>query len=235
MTILYAEDDSMTVMEVQEKLENNGYEVIVAYDGNEALEKFIACKPDLIVLDVDMPGKDGLEVLQFIRLQDSQTPVIIYSCLIDEEKQIKGLEWGANVYLLKNYSPTLLLAQIQRCIARSGEEVIRLSKQVEYDFSACNLRVSDVVYHLTMLENKIFSILCKNRNTLVAREDLLKAGCINGRMGTHHPFYFAGTGIDESQGITVFIKMSCLAVRTETVVSNTVGNDSDGQIVSQWA
>ena len=127
MTILYAEDDSMTVMEVQEKLENNGYEVIVAYDGNEALEKFIACKPDLIVLDVDMPGKDGLEVLQFIRLQDSQTPVIIYSCLIDEEKQIKGLEWGANVYLLKNYSPTLLLAQIQRCIARSGEEVIRLS------------------------------------------------------------------------------------------------------------
>lgn len=165
MTILYAEDDSMTVMEVQEKLENNGYEVIVAYDGNEALEKFIACKPDLIVLDVDMPGKDGLEVLQFIRLQDSQTPVIIYSCLIDEEKQIKGLEWGANVYLLKNYSPTLLLAQIQRCIARSGEEVIRLSKQVEYDFSACNLRVSDVVYHLTMLENKIFSILCKNRNT----------------------------------------------------------------------
>ena len=99
MTILYAEDDSMTVMEVQEKLENNGYEVIVAYDGNEALEKFIACKPDLIVLDVDMPGKDGLEVLQFIRLQDSQTPVIIYSCLIDEEKQIKGLEWGANVYL----------------------------------------------------------------------------------------------------------------------------------------
>ena len=50
MTILYAEDDSMTVMEVQEKLENNGYEVIVAYDGNEALEKFIACKPDLIVL-----------------------------------------------------------------------------------------------------------------------------------------------------------------------------------------
>lgn len=57
MTILYAEDDSMTVMEVQEKLENNGYEVIVAYDGNEALEKFIACKPDLIVLDVDMPEK----------------------------------------------------------------------------------------------------------------------------------------------------------------------------------
>ena len=53
MTILYAEDDSMTVMEVQEKLENNGYEVIVAYDGNEALEKFIACKPDLIVLDVE--------------------------------------------------------------------------------------------------------------------------------------------------------------------------------------
>ena len=78
MTILYAEDDSMTVMEVQEKLENNGYEVIVAYDGNEALEKFIACKPDLIVLDVDMPGKDGLEVLQFI--QDIRTSLISTTC-----------------------------------------------------------------------------------------------------------------------------------------------------------
>lgn len=68
MTILYAEDDSMTVMEVQEKLENNGYEVIVAYDGNEALEKFIACKPDLIVLDVDMPGKDGFRIVKHLSL-----------------------------------------------------------------------------------------------------------------------------------------------------------------------
>ena len=146
MTILYAEDDSMTVMEVQEKLENNGYEVIVAYDGNEALEKFIACKPDLIVLDVDMPGKDGLEVLQFIRLQDSQTPVIIYSCLIDEEKQIKGLEWGANVYLLKNYSPTLLLAQIQRCIARSGEEAGWNSQAPN-----CSLQLNKMVSRLRKL------------------------------------------------------------------------------------
>ena len=57
MTILYAEDDSMTVMEVQEKLENNGYEVIVAYDGNEALEKFIACNTDRDVLKWNILGK----------------------------------------------------------------------------------------------------------------------------------------------------------------------------------
>ena len=107
MTILYAEDDSMTVMEVQEKLENNGYEVIVAYDGNEALEKFIACKPDLIVLDVDMPGKDGLEVLQFIRLQDllkagwnSQAP----NCSLQLNKMVsrlrKLLKGDHSVYIL---------------------------------------------------------------------------------------------------------------------------------------
>ncbi len=179
MKILYAEDDPMTVMEVQEKLEQAGFDVVIANNGNDALEKYEHCNPDLVILDVDMPGRNGLEVLQFIRLHDSRTPVIIYSCLIEEERQIKGLEWGANVYLLKNYTPTLLLAQVHRSFARSGDEVIRLGKEVEYDFSTCNLKVSNVVHHLTMLENKIFAMLCKNRNSLVSREDLLRAGWSN--------------------------------------------------------
>ena len=138
MTILYAEDDSMTVMEVQEKLENNGYEVIVAYDGNEALEKFIACKPDLIVLDVDMPGKDGLEVLQFIRLQDSQTPVIIYSCLIDEEKQrleetMVGASPKIQAFLESHESSTLKTAASLAEILRRPEMKYEYLKETKGD------------------------------------------------------------------------------------------------------
>ena len=156
MTILYAEDDSMTVMEVQEKLENNGYEVIVAYDGNEALEKFIACKPDLIVLDVDMPGKDGLEVLQFIRLQDSQTPVIIYSCLIDEEKQrleetMVGASPKIQAFLESHESSTLKTAASLAEILRRPEMKYEYLKEIdperpELSWDVCEQVEIDIKY-----------------------------------------------------------------------------------------
>ena len=150
MTILYAEDDSMTVMEVQEKLENNGYEVIVAYDGNEALEKFIACKPDLIVLDVDMPGKDGLEVLQFIRLQDSQTPVIIYSCLIDEEKQrleetMVGASPKIQAFLESHESSTLKTAASLAEILRRPEMKYEYLKEIDEEYPDLPYEVTEQV------------------------------------------------------------------------------------------
>ena len=138
ITVLYAEDDSMTVMEVQEKLEQEGFEVVVARDGNEALEKYAECHPQVIILDVEMPGRNGLEVLQLIRLNDNRTPIIIYSCFVEEEKQINGLKWGANVYLLKNYTPSLLVAQVKRCAA-NDEETLRLGEKGSYDFTNSEL------------------------------------------------------------------------------------------------
>lgn len=175
ITVLYAEDDSMTVMEVQEKLEQEGFEVVVARDGNEALEKYAECHPQVIILDVEMPGRNGLEVLQLIRLNDNRTPIIIYSCFVEEEKQINGLKWGANVYLLKNYTPSLLVAQVKRCAAKD-EETLRLGEKGSYDFTNSELFVDGLIWRLTPLESRVFTLLCKNSSTLVRRLDLLHAG-----------------------------------------------------------
>ena len=114
---MYAEDDSMTVMEVQEKLENNGYEVIVAYDGNEALEKFIACKPDLIVLDVDMPGKDVLNM----------TYIMFHSFIISSALFFS--------YFIRSAPTTIFLHQLRfEHKKRTKPPFLRIQKQICYKF-----------------------------------------------------------------------------------------------------
>ena len=100
LKVLYAEDDPLTVMEVAEQLEERGFEVIVATNGTEALKLFRERQPNVVLLDVDMPGHNGFEVLQIIRLTDHYTPIVIYSSLGDEANQMRGLESGA--YSLKS-------------------------------------------------------------------------------------------------------------------------------------
>ena len=102
LKVLYAEDDPLTVMEVAEQLEERGFEVIVATNGTEALKLFRERQPNVVLLDVDMPGHNGFEVLQIIRLTDHYTPIVIYSSLGDEANQMRGLESGAYTYLVKN-------------------------------------------------------------------------------------------------------------------------------------
>ena len=98
LKVLYAEDDPLTVMEVAEQLEERGFEVIVATNGTEALKLFRERQPNVVLLDVDMPGHNGFEVLQIIRLTDHYTPIVIYSSLGDEANQMRGLESGAYTY-----------------------------------------------------------------------------------------------------------------------------------------
>ncbi len=107
--ILFAEDDTLTRLEVKEKMEEKGWEVIEAEDGIKAFERYEDYKPSLVILDVDMPGRTGLEVLQLIRTRDQDTPVIIYSSLTSEKDLLAGLRCGAKVYLVKNYSVAILI------------------------------------------------------------------------------------------------------------------------------
>ena len=112
LKVLYAEDDPLTVMEVAEQLEERGFEVIVATNGTEALKLFRERQPNVVLLDVDMPGHNGFEVLQIIRLTDHYTPIVIYSSLGDEANQMRGLESGAYTYLVKNCAPAVVAAQV---------------------------------------------------------------------------------------------------------------------------
>lgn len=117
LKVLYAEDDPLTVMEVAEQLEERGFEVIVATNGTEALKLFRERQPNVVLLDVDMPGHNGFEVLQIIRLTDHYTPIVIYSSLGDEANQMRGLESGAYTYLVKNCAPAVVAAQVYNCLS----------------------------------------------------------------------------------------------------------------------
>ena len=86
---------------MKEKMTAKGWEVIEAVDGKEALVKYKKYRPDIVVLDVNMPKRSGLEVLQLIRVNDLQTTVVIYSSLAEEKDFKIGLCQGAQVYLVK--------------------------------------------------------------------------------------------------------------------------------------
>lgn len=134
LKVLYAEDDPLTVMEVAEQLEERGFEVIVATNGTEALKLFRERQPNVVLLDVDMPGHNGFEVLQIIRLTDHYTPIVIYSSLGDEANQMRGLESGAYTYLVKNCAPAVVAAQVYNCLSKNGSDKICLG---ENHFSIC--------------------------------------------------------------------------------------------------
>lgn len=118
--ILVVDDEKNIVELVQYNLQREGYEVLVAYDGNEALSVTHTQKPDLIVLDVMLPGMDGLEVCRRLS-QDEQTrniPVIMLSARADELDKVLGLELGADDYVTKPFSPRELVARIKARLRR---------------------------------------------------------------------------------------------------------------------
>ena len=168
--VLCAEDDRLMRLEMKEKMTAKGWEVIEAVDGKEALVKYKKYRPDIVVLDVNMPKRSGLEVLQL------QTPVVIYSSLAEEKDLKIGLCQGAQVYLVKNYSVALLLEQVERLIGKTASSVIGLTDNITYDFAKAELCIGEQRQKLTMLESKVFAILCKNKNRLSPREVLLLAG-----------------------------------------------------------
>ena len=167
--VLCAEDDRLMRLEMKEKMTAKGWEVIEAVDGKEALVKYKKYRPDIVVLDVNMPKRSGLEVLQLIRVNDLQTPVVIYSSLAEEKDLKIGLCQGAQVYLVKNYSVALLLEQVERLIGKTASSVIGLTDNITYDFAKAELCIGEQRQKLTMLESKVFAILCKNKNRLSPR------------------------------------------------------------------
>ncbi len=112
--IMVVDDEPDIVRVVSRMLEGEGHEVIPAYSGEEALEKLEVIKPDLITLDLMMPGIDGFETLRRIRekKETSSIPVVIISVKADESDIVKGLELGANDYFTKPYNRVILLAKV---------------------------------------------------------------------------------------------------------------------------
>jgi len=128
--ILIADDEPDILEILKYNLSNEGYEVTTAKDGDEALERARRIQPDLIILDVMMPKKTGVEVCQLLRMQPAfkETLIIFLTAVNDEGTQIRGLETGADDYINKPISPKLLLSRVSALFRRLNKIEIRILK-----------------------------------------------------------------------------------------------------------
>ena len=117
--VLVVDDEPAIVEIVRDYLADAGYRVSTAHSGEEALRQVRSIRPDLIVLDLGLPGLDGLDVARAIR-QSSRVPIIMLTARADEADRVVGLELGADDYVVKPFSPRELLARVRAVLRRSG-------------------------------------------------------------------------------------------------------------------
>jgi DNA-binding response OmpR family regulator len=116
-TILIIEDEPELVKVLRSYLEKSGYKVLTAYKGDTGLATWENNKPDLVILDLNLPGMDGLDVARAIRRQ-ADTPIIMVTARVDEADRLIGLELGADDYVTKPYSPREVVARVRAVLRR---------------------------------------------------------------------------------------------------------------------
>lgn len=178
--ILVVDDEPSIINLVSAYLKPEGYEVYTAADGNAGLKAARAFKPDLIILDLMLPGIDGIELLSRLR-RESDVYVIMLTARSDETDKIVGLSVGADDYVTKPFSPRELAARVKAALRRiktgstSSEERSVLSfKHVLIDVGAHTVSVDDVPVELTSIEFDLLRALAENRGRVLSREQLLE-------------------------------------------------------------
>lgn len=178
--ILVIDDEPSIINLVSAYLKPEGYEVYTAADGNAGLKAARAFKPDLIILDLMLPGIDGIELLTRLR-RESDVYVIMLTARTDETDKIIGLSVGADDYVTKPFSPRELTARVKAALRRiktgtaSSEERTVLSfKHVLIDAGAHTVTVDDVPVELTSIEFDLLRALAENRGRVLSREQLLE-------------------------------------------------------------
>lgn len=176
-TVLIAEDEEILREISKNYFVNEGYEVLEAGDGEEALELF-GCHPvDLIILDIMMPRRDGWDVCRQIRKQ-SAVPIIMLTARSDEEDTILGFELGADDYVTKPYSPKILLARAKRLLQQRTQPTPKdddalTTGNLQLNLGARTVKVAGKDVSLTHTEFEILSYLMLNENMVISREQLI--------------------------------------------------------------
>lgn len=176
MKALIVDDDLVLADVISFTLRRAGYQVVLAHDGVTALERFKAESPGIVVLDVELPGKNGLEVCREIRAQ-SDTPIIMLTVRDTDEDIIKGLDLGADDYITKPFSPAQLVARAQAVLRRSGQDL--LPRQLAFAGLTLNpdrhtLELPhQVPIQLTQLEFKLMEILILNSEQVLPTNTLI--------------------------------------------------------------
>jgi DNA-binding response OmpR family regulator len=173
------DDDEKLVSLMREYLESHGFELAAAHDGNTGMEAALSTKPDLVILDLMLPGKDGLEVCRSLR-QSSRVPILMLTARGDETDRIVGLEMGADDYLPKPFNARELLARIRAILRRSeGEKTTEESSILRagplvVDIGSREVTLRGQRVELTTAEFDILHALASSAGRVLSRERLLQ-------------------------------------------------------------
>lgn len=179
MTKIFVADDELNMRKgLQDNLEFEGYEVEIAADGDEALEKIKKSTYDLIILDVMMPKMSGFDVCKTARKIGIETPIILLTAKGEEIDKVLGLELGADDYVTKPFSLRELLARIKAIMRRSENKITKEGifekiGSLNVNFSAYSANSNGREMSMSHKEFEILNYLWKKRNSTVSRDDLL--------------------------------------------------------------
>src|SRR5437667_8550580 len=175
LRILVVEDEAKVARALQEGLEREEYTVVVASTGEEGFYLVSAEEFDLVILDLMLPGRDGLQILSTLRKRGLVTPVLILTARDAIEDRVQGLDRGADDYLVKPFAFPELLARIRALLRRGRPEPLRLRcADLEVDLAARKITRGGKMLDLRAREFELLAYLLRNQGQLVSREMLAR-------------------------------------------------------------
>jgi two-component system alkaline phosphatase synthesis response regulator PhoP len=175
--ILVIEDEPQMLLGLRDNLELEGYEVQTAADGEEGLAKAASFSPDLVILDIMLPRKNGFDVCRELRARANATPVVMLTARSAETDKVLGLELGADDYVTKPFSITELLARVRAVLRRAGAQkpagdVVQIG-DIEVDFKLHQARRGKSRVDFTAREFELLRYFVQHTGQVVTREQIL--------------------------------------------------------------
>jgi two-component system, OmpR family, alkaline phosphatase synthesis response regulator PhoP len=180
-TVLVVDDSRETVRSLRVYLEDAGFRVLTAYDGSTALVLLRGERPDLLILDLMLPDKDGLDITRFVRSNDrlKTTPIIMLTARVDDSDKIVGLELGADDYITKPYNPREVVARVRSVLRRSAGDLEAEPERtlstgdLRLDLSRRQLYVGEREVDLTRIEFELLHVLMRSPGHVFTRMELI--------------------------------------------------------------
>ncbi len=177
--VLIVDDDAKIVELVKLYLNRDGYSVLTAYEGREALRLAHDAHPDLIVLDIMLPGVSGLDITRTLRAESS-VPIILLTAKTTEQDRIAGLDLGADDYVTKPFSPKELAARVRAVFRRTPDEVLQMGPEelkfgdLSVNFPRHEVFLADKPLNLTPVEFKLLGVFIREPNRVFSRSQLIE-------------------------------------------------------------
>ncbi|MCD6396598.1 MAG: response regulator transcription factor [Spirochaetaceae bacterium] len=180
-TVLIVEDHSRVALLIQSYLKRDGYKTLLAYDGIEAVKSFKKNRPDLLILDIMLPGLSGLDIVKKVR-ETSSVPIIMLTAKSEEKDKLKGLKLGADDYIVKPFSPNEMVARVEALFRRvefDHSHTPETNSPVKYKELSLDSVRREVFYNnikidITALQFRILETLIKSPGQVFTRAALLE-------------------------------------------------------------